>query len=240
MHRRAFLATCLCAACTSAARAGGRLVEAHMRFRPTGDALQVAVTFDACMGQTDQRILDTLISHSIPATIFATRLWLDSNPRTVETLLRHRDLIVVQNHGAHHLAAVIGNAHPYGIDPVGTPDGLFAEVMGGAQAVQAAFGVAPSWYRDATALYSPDAMPLIGTMGFRIAGFSLNGDFGASVAAETAHVRIAGASAGDIVIAHINQPQRPAGAGVADGLKALKERGVRFVHLDEVEMVAAT
>ena len=208
-----------------------------MRFTPTAGAAQVAITLDACMGLTDQRILDTLIAEAIPATIFATRLWLDANPRTIETLTRHRGQIVVQNHGAQHLAAVIGSEHPYGIAPVGTTDGLFAEVMGGAQAVKDAFGAAPAWYRDATALYSPDAMPLIGTMGQRIAGFSLNGDFGASVAAETAHARIGGARSGDVVIAHVNQPHRAAGAGVAEGLKALKARGVRFVHLDEVEMV---
>ena len=38
-------------------------------------------------------------------------------------------------------------------------------------------------YRDATALYSTDALEHIRGMGYRIAGFSLNADFGASLPA---------------------------------------------------------
>ena len=243
MRRRDFLAGCACAACAGLARPGvaglpADLVEPHMHFVPKGKVPQVALTLDACMGDVDMRILTTLITNDIAATIFATRRWLDHNPSAIALIKSNRDLFAVQNHGAQHVPCVIGVDKPYGLTPAGTPDGVFAEVMGGQQAVAAAFGVAPKWFRDAAAVYTHDALGLIGTMGFSIGGFSLNGDIGASVSAPVAQSRISAAKSGDVIISHINQPTRPAGEGVAAGLLALKARGFSFVHLDDVKMVA--
>ena len=81
-------------------------------------------------------------------------------------------------------------------------------------------------------------MGLIGDLGFRIGGFSLNGDIGASVSAPTAYQRISAAKSGDVIISHINQPTRPAGAGVIAGILALKARGFAFRHLDEINVTA--
>lgn len=210
-----------------------------MRFTPQSGAPEVALTLDACMGATDLRILNVLVDNAIPATIFATGVWLKRNPAAIKVLAANRDLFAVENHGARHLAAVIGTERPYGIEPVGTADGLFAEVMGGKQAVTDAFGIAPKWYRDATALYSPSAVGPIASMGFGIAGFSLNGDIGASVSAKVARSRIAAARSGDVILSHINQPTRPAGAGVAAGILDLRARGFKFMHLNERPIAAA-
>lgn len=208
-----------------------------MHFVPLAGTQQVAITLDACMGDVDHRILDTLLVNGIAATIFATRRWLDHNPAAIKVLRARPDLFVVENHGAEHVACVIGNERPYGLPSAVTSNGVFAEVMGGEQAVTSAFGVAPKWFRDAGAVYTRDAMALIDTMGLRIAGFSLNGDIGASVSTEVATTRISAAKSGDVIISHINQPTRPAGAGVVAGLLALKARGFSFVHLDDVTMV---
>ena len=239
MRRREFIAACCYALCAGGARASG-LIEPHMHFTPANGARQVAITLDACMGATDMRILGPLIENRIPVTLFATRRWLDRSPATIALLRQHPDLFAVENHGAQHLSAVIGTARPYGLVPAGTAKAVAEEVRGGAEAITRAFGTTPKWYRDATALYSPDAMALIGTMGYRIAGFSLNGDFGASASARMAHKRIAGAKSGDIVISHINQPHRPAGAGVISGILALKDRGFQFRHLDDVATMAVS
>jgi len=239
MRRREFIAACCYALCTGGARASD-LIEPHMHFTPANGARQVAITLDACMGATDMRILGPLIENRIPVTLFATRRWLDRNPATIALLRQHPDLFAVENHGAQHLSAVIGTARPYGLVPAGTARAVAEEVRGGAEAITRAFGTTPKWYRDATALYSPDAMALIDTMGYRIAGFSLNGDFGASASARMAHKRIAGAKSGDIVISHINQPHRPAGAGVISGILALKDRGFQFRHLDDVATMAVS
>lgn len=238
MRRRDFIAACCCAICLGAARPPG-LIEPHMSFTPKGDAPQVAVTLDACMGDIDMRIIDPLIENAIPVTIFVTKRWLDRNPASIRLLGQHPDIFAIENHGAQHVPAVIGSERPYGLAPAGTAAAVRAEVLGGSQAIVEAFGTTPRWYRDATALYSRDAMTLIAAMGFRIAGFSLNGDFGASASAATTQRTITAASSGDVIIAHVNQPHRPAGAGVIAGLLALKARGFTFVHLDGLVMAGA-
>ena len=209
-----------------------------MHFVAPAGTLQVAMTFDACMGETDMRILGPLIDNRIKAAIFATRRWLDTNAAVIKLLKANADLFQVQNHGAQHLPAIIGTEKAYGLAPAGTANAVFSEVLGGEQAVTAAFGIRPAWYRDATALYTHDAMGVVTAMNQKIAGFSLNGDIGASVSAETAKARIGAARSGDVIISHINQPKRPAGAGVIEGILQLKAQGFEFVHLDAVQIVA--
>src|SRR5262245_48397764 len=141
MRRRSFIIGCGCALCLGGAYPRD-LIEPHMDFAAAPEAPRVALTLDACMGATDQRILGTLLANQIPATIFATKLWLDANPATIKTLIAHPELFQVENHGARHLAAVIGPERPYGIRSAGTADGVYQEVMGGQEAITAVMGVA--------------------------------------------------------------------------------------------------
>lgn len=209
------------------------LVEPVLRLQlPPGAPPTVAVTLDACGGGTDMRVLDAVIAHAAPVTVFATALWLRANPAAVSLLRAHPDLFSVQNHGALHLPAVLGERHVYGLPVAGTIDAIRQEVAGGAEAIVAAGFPRPRWYRDATALYSPAAIACIEGAGLRIAGFSLNADEGASLpAASVAHL-MAAARSGDVVIGHMNQPHRPSGAGIAAGIASLHAAGMRFVTLD--------
>lgn len=218
----------------SPALAKTHLIEPHMHIVPVGATPEVALTLDACMGAADMRIINALIDNEVPATIFATRRWLVHNPKVVHLLVSRGDLFEIEDHGAEHIPAVIGTEKPYGIAPAGTANAVFNEVIGGAQAVQAATNVAPKWYRGATALYSKDAIALIGTMGFKIGGFSLNGDLGATASQKVAEARIAAAKNGDVIISHVNQPTHASGAGVVAGVLDLKAKGYKFVRLEDV------
>jgi peptidoglycan/xylan/chitin deacetylase (PgdA/CDA1 family) len=214
------------------------LIEPHMHIVPRENAPQVALTLDACMGATDMRILNALVANEIPATIFATTRWIKRNPDAVKLLVAHPDLFEIEDHGAQHVPAVIGTERPYGIAPAGTAAAVTAEVTGGAQTVKAATGIKPRWFRGATALYTPDALALIESLGFQVGAFSLNGDLGASASAKAAAARIEGAKSGDVIIAHVNQPTRPAGEGVVEGVLALKAKGFEFVRLGDATVVA--
>lgn len=195
---------------------------------------QVALTLDACMGETDMRILSTLIDNQIPATIFVTARWLAKNEAAVKVFLAHPELFELENHGDQHIPAVLGDKPVYGIKPAGTLEAVASEVEGGQAALLHAAGVQSHWYRDATAVYSPEAVALVRHLGLKIAGYSLNGDQGASLLAATAAHRISNAHDGDVIIAHINQPKRSSGGGVAEGILALKARGFTFVRLEDV------
>jgi peptidoglycan/xylan/chitin deacetylase (PgdA/CDA1 family) len=207
---------------------------------PPGAPRTVALTLDACMGAVDQRIIGALIGLGVPATIFATALWLHANPATVDLLRARRDLFAVQNHGERHLPPVLGTRRVYGLEVAGTTEAVQREVTRGADAVQAALGQRPTWYRGAAGLYSPATFPVILATDSRIAGYSLNADQGASLPAPAVARRIAASRSGDVIVAHVNQPHRASGAGVAAGIAALHAAGVVFVTLDALPTTQAT
>lgn len=207
------------------------LIEPALRLSPAAGERVVALTLDACPGGFDWRIARVLALHGIPTTIFVTAVWMRQNRQPVEFLLSHPEIFRLENHGARHVPAVLGAKKIYGIEPAGDLAAIQREVEGGATAIQSSAGIRPGWYRGAAGLYSPAALPAITALGFRIAGYSLNGDAGASLPAARVASRIAAARGGDVIVAHINQPSRPSGQGVIDGVLELSRQGARFSHL---------
>ncbi|HEV2186875.1 MAG TPA: polysaccharide deacetylase family protein [Stellaceae bacterium] len=218
-----------------AAAAAEEPVEPRMRLaNPPPDRLTVALTLDACPGAFDERIAAALVESAIPATIFVTELWLRRNPAGAAFLLAHRDLFGIENHGERHIPPVLGERSIFGIPVAGDLATVRREVIEGATAVTATTAAASRWYRAATGYYSPSAMVAIQDLGFAIAGYSLNADIGASLPARAVADRIAGATSGEIIVAHINQPERPSGAGVVAGMRELQRRGASFLRLDQL------
>jgi peptidoglycan/xylan/chitin deacetylase (PgdA/CDA1 family) len=216
----------------AAKSAGNDLVEPGLRLeKHQGSAPRVTLTLDACSGKVDHRILDVLVKERVPATIFVTARWLRRNAEAVAIMRAHPDLFEFEDHGQEHLAAVDRVTSIYGVRSAGSTEALVLEVGGGADAMVAAGLDRPHWFRGATAKYSPSAIALIEAMGYRIAGYSLNGDGGSLLGARAAERRIAAARDGDVIIAHINQPGHAAGEGVVAGILALKKRGFEFVLL---------
>jgi peptidoglycan/xylan/chitin deacetylase (PgdA/CDA1 family) len=213
-----------------------RLVEPHLHVDRAGKsaAPRIALTFDACMGKTDMRILEMLVQQQVPATIFVTARWLRSNPQALAILLAHPDQFEIENHGLNHIPAVDRQTLVYGIPAAGSPEAVAQEVKGGADAMVAHGITAPRWFRGATAKYSLSSISEIRAMGYRIAGYSVNGDSGASLPAKAVEKNYVSARDGDVIISHINQPTHPAGEGVVKGILDLKAKGVQFVRLSDI------
>jgi peptidoglycan/xylan/chitin deacetylase (PgdA/CDA1 family) len=210
-------------------------VEPRMRLGDTAPGrLMIALTLDACPGAFDERIATALVEGGIKATIFVTGLWLRDNPVGLAFLLAHRDLFAIENHGELHIPPVLGHRRIYGIPAAGDLATVRREVTQGAASVHAATGTEPRWYRAATGYYSRSAMPAIQQLGFGIAGYSLNADEGASLPAPSVAERIARATNGEVIVAHINQPHRSSGAGVVAGVRELQHRGASFLRLDQL------
>ena len=210
------------------------LIEYHMHMSPAADgAKRVALTFDACMGKVDTRIVDALVQNKIKATIFVSGRWLKYNKKSIEILKANSDLFEIENHGAQHVTALDEQRNVYGLKSAGSADAVSAEVEDGAASVLTNFGYWPKWYRGAGAIYTNSSMELIKDLDFRLAGFSISGDGGATWTAAHSAKAVAGAKDGDVIIAHINQPVKPAGAGVVEGILKLKADGFNFVKLDE-------
>ncbi len=225
--------------------AGAALAQAPLeprhRLVPVADAPpRLALTLDACSGRFDAPLLDFLIRERIPATLFVTRRWLRRNAGAVALIKAHADLFEVENHGASHVPAVIGPGREvYGIEGVPDLEQLRAEVQGGAAAIEAAFGTAPRWYRGATAVYDPQALAEIERLGYRIAGYSLNADAGATLARAAIEQRLQRARDGDVIIAHMNKPDSDSAEALIAGLAVLKQQGYVFVRLDQAQLQPA-
>ncbi len=213
-------------------------VEIHDEIMPqAAPNKKIALTLDACSGRFDGDLIRFLVYRRIPATIFATQKWLDENPVGQDIIESHLDLFEMEDHGEKHIPAVIGAGKKvYGI--AGEPDliHLRREVTAGAAAVEAATGIAPHWYRGATAEYDAAASAEIEKMGYQIAGFSVNADDGATAKKLTIEKRLAHIKAGDIIIAHMNKPASDTAEGLAVGLAHLLEQGFMFVRLDKIEL----
>ena len=235
----ALLAPLVFAASSAAAVSAPAAFELHQRLPQVSGvhAPTVALTLDACGGDFDRDVVEFLIERHVPATIFATRRWLARNPDGLRLLLAHRDLFQIEDHGANHVPAVIGTGrNVYGIP--GEPDleHLRSEVERGATAVASATGVAPHWYRGATALYDEQSLKAIAALGYRVAGFSVNADAGATLPRHEVAARVRAARDGDVILAHVNKPRSDAGEGLIDGLSRLLERGYRFVQLGDAPL----
>ncbi len=211
----------------------GQWIEPEMKRVPSSNgAKRVALTLDACPGGVDRRILDVLITENVRATVFLTARWIAGNRDAMTSLLNHRDLFAFENHGARHIPPILGDGTMYGMRVAGTLTNIRREIEDGAAAIKTATGVSPTWYRGASARYSPEAIALLEQMNLRAAGYSRSADQGASLSAANVVQRMAQAKDGEIILGHINQPRRPSGEGLARGIVALKQRGFSFVHLD--------
>ena len=223
----------------AAAAAQDKPVEVHDRLANTGvTARNLALTLDACSGKFDDDLIEFLIQNRIPATLFATKKWLDKNPKGVAIIKSHLDLFDVEDHGENHIPAVIGAGKTvYGIP--GEPDVLHLrrEVSEGARAITELIGVPPHWYRGATAEYDAQALTEIRQMGYKVAGFSVNADVGATLGRLAIAERLKHVKAGDVIIAHMNKPSSDSAEGLAVGLKLLMQKGFVFVRLDQVDLV---
>jgi len=219
-------------------RASSRPVEVHQLLAlPRPETPIAALTLDACGGGYDAKLIRFLVEERIPATVFATRNWIARNAEGVTMLRSHPELFDIEDHGARHVPAVIGvGRRVYGI--TGNPDvaHLQSEVRDGAAAVEAVTGNAPHWYRGATGEYDSQALQVIVAMGYKVAGFSINADAGATLKRETIVARLNAVRPGDIIIAHMNKPGSDTAEGLASGLKSLLARGFRFVTLREMDV----
>jgi len=194
----------------------------------------VALTLDACGGSFDLEFARFLVEHRIHTTIFATRRWIRRNPDALAMLNAHADLFEIEDHGANHVPAIIGSDRQvYGLAGAADLKHLRSEVSLGAEAVKLATGTAPRWYRGATGEYDAEALKEIEKMGYKVAGFSINADSGATLSQIQVVGRLKKVRSGDIIIAHLNKPQSETGKGMAQGLQLLLDRGFHFVRLDQ-------
>ncbi len=192
----------------------------------------VALTLDACGGDFDADLVATLVALRVPATVFVTRRWIERHPAGMAQLKAHPTLFAIEDHGAAHKPAMVGqDRRIYGLRGAADLDQVRAEVEGGAKAITAHGAPEPRWFRGAAAVYDPAAIRAIEAMGYRIAGFSVNADAGATLPHREIVARLSRVQPGDIILAHMNRPSSDSAEALRDALPTLLARGLQFVTL---------
>lgn len=194
----------------------------------------VCLTFDACGGSGgtgyDEPLISTLRQHAVPATLFLNARWIDANP-SLAAELAHDPLFEVANHGFKHVPLSVSGQAAYGIAGTTSVAEIYHEVADGVPWFVSTTGGPPRWFRPGTA-YSDDIGSAIARdLGQPLAGFSVNGDAGATFTPAQVAQTVGAVRGGDIVISHFNRPGKGTAAGYAQVLPTLLDRGVTFTTL---------
>lgn len=200
---------------------------------PAG-ATGVALTLDYCGGpggnQADHTILNLLRQHNMPATLFLNSRWITDNPALAKELAEN-PLFEIANHGTRHLPLSVTGQSAYGIPGTTGPGEIYDEIMVNTAMITNLTGKAPRFFRPGTAHLDEISAQICLALGQTPTGFSINADAGATYPAHTVTQEVGRAQAGDIIIAHGNQPSAATGKGLAEALNQRHGRGGNLVTL---------
>jgi peptidoglycan/xylan/chitin deacetylase (PgdA/CDA1 family) len=210
-------------------------VENELLVTHSGTTPLVALTLDACGGSSgggvDEVLLDHLIRHGIPATLFLNQRWIESN-EALARQLAGMPQFELGNHGTAHRPLSISGQSAYGIHGTTSVDEVVDEVWSNHLTVGQLAGYPPRWFRSGTAHYDEIAVAIARELGERVVGFTVNGDGGATYDPATVESEMRAFAPGGIAIAHMNQPDSGTAAGLAAATMALIDEGYRFTLLD--------
>lgn len=217
---------------------GERVDGVMNRFTPKGK--EVALTLDAC-GSThgsgyDRELMDFLRKNRIPATLFINARWIKVNPVLFLQLARD-PLFEIEDHGMRHLPCSVTGRSIYNIKGTSDPAGVIEEVEGCALEIERLTGRKPHLFRSGTAYYDEVATALIRNMGYLPTGFSVLGDAGATFSADRIFSQLMTCVPGDIILCHMNHPEKETAEGLINALPILREKGFHFVLLKDRTLI---
>lgn len=193
----------------------------------------VALTFDACDGTTDKRILELIKEEKIPVTLFVTGKWMDKNPEAIAFIKSNMEYFKIENHGLSHKEAVESDIGAYHLPTVKDEKGLSEEVLKNEEKIEKIFAVKPSYYRTAGALYDEKSLEWIKAHNFKIGGYTVAADEGATASTQKIVKNLSQVKPGDVVVMHINHPASHVYEGFKEGLKVMQEKHMKFEFLKD-------
>jgi peptidoglycan/xylan/chitin deacetylase (PgdA/CDA1 family) len=199
---------------------------------------EVALTIDFCRGMTnkssyDDKLISTLIKEKIPATLFMTKIWIDANKNTAKKLATMKQFDI-ENHGENHIICSTTGKSIYHIKACKSVPEVKNEVLTAGKLIKQITGKQPTFFRGATAQYDQGGAETIVSLGYKIAGYSVNGDGGATFKEKDVRHAFLSAKPGDIIIIHGGHPEGSTAEGVISVIKAMKKKGMVFRLLRDV------
>ena len=194
---------------------------------------EIALTFDACSGNIDKEIINFLIKNRIKATLFLSGKWLKKN-RDYTKFLSRQKIFEIENHGLTHRPLTVKCESAYGIKGLCSKKEVFDEIKKNELLIYNITGRKTKFFRSGTAHYDTEAVKIAHKLGYKLIGFTVNADFGATASIKVIYNQLLKAKPGDIVIAHMNHPEKNTFEGFKKALPVLINKGYKFVKLDEV------
>jgi peptidoglycan/xylan/chitin deacetylase (PgdA/CDA1 family) len=196
----------------------------------------LALTFDACGGTGkdgyDGKLISFLDEEHVPATLFLSGKWIDANEPVMKGL-KNDPLFEIGNHGWGHAPCSVSAKSAYGIVGAGSVGAVVDEVEKNAEKIGSLAGLRPKFYRSATAFTDEVCPQIASALGEDTVSFSINGDGGATYAAQQVKTALLSAKPGSIVLLHMNHPEHDTAEGVIEAIPILRSQGFRFVRLSE-------
>lgn len=226
-----------------------QIVEAYAEVKPTqwseqlngvvsninNDNKEIALTLDACGGENgskyDKELIDFLDKENINATLFINYRWIEANKDIFMDIAKN-DNFQIQNHGYSHKPLSVNKNSIYNIEGTADVDEVIKEIKLNEDEIYKLTGKKTKYFRSGTAYYDEVAIEIAKKLGYKIAGFSVNADGGATFSKEEVINEASKAKSGDIIIAHFNQPNGYTYEGLKEALIKLKEEGYTFVKLE--------
>jgi peptidoglycan/xylan/chitin deacetylase (PgdA/CDA1 family) len=192
----------------------------------------VALTFDACGGTVDFRILNFIKENKIPVTLFVTGIWLDKNPNAIAFIKENKEFFNIENHGLQHKEAIENDIGVYNLATVKNEAGLNKEVEQEALKIEEVFGIKSKWYRTAGAMYDLKSKNWLLNNKWKIGGYTIAADEGATASREKIIQNLKRVKSGDVILMHINKPNSHVYDGFVQGYIEMKKNNIKFKFLN--------
>lgn len=189
------------------------------------------LTLDACEGEYDSKIIDFLIQKNVRATLFINARWINQNKDTF-LKLANNPLFSIQNHGTNHRPLSVNGKSIYGIKGTSSIKEVFDEINENDKLITNLTNKKPKYFRSGTAYYDDVAIKIANDMGYKIAGFSVVGDGGATFSYNKILKRGQNVKSGDILIYHFNKPKSASFKGLETLIDKWQNDGFNFGVLE--------
>ena len=198
----------------------------------------IALTFDACGGKKgdkyNKKLIDYLVAHRIPATLFISGRWIDSNRKSFLSLTQHK-LFTIENHGYLHRPLSIDGRSIYGIEGTKNLKEMVEEVEENAAKIEKLTGRRPVFYRPGTGYIDDVGVGVVRFLKQEIVNFNVvPGDANPHISGRLLlRTMLYCAKPGAIIVLHMNKPGSGTLYAVAAFVKFMRIRGYRFVKLED-------
>lgn len=198
-----------------------------------------ALTLDACGGPGangyDSELIDFLRREQIPATLFLGGRWIKANRSTAQELAKE-PLFEIENHGTIHRPCSANGKSAYGILGTKNVGEIVDEIELNARTIESITNKKPQYYRAGTAFTNEICPQVAAELGNKVISFALAGDAGATLPAAQIKTAFGKLQPGDIVVIHMNHPDKDTAEGMTQVIPILKSNGWKFVKLNDIKI----